>query len=157
MSKLLSSLLTKEQLWAIHLCRSWQKSNCVQIALDFFKKRATSVIHSWYKWIAFKKGAILLKINIFLICFDSFSMFSPFFCPIANLSRRFTLSGSLVTFQKRVTVSKLPPLLFTKKLPWAVRSFSQMNRSLAKKTSNSYEKPMRKFPTLYFYESNSEK
>ena len=99
--------MAKERLWA----------NCSQ----FLFKRATSVIHSWFKWIALNKQTIFLKKTSFSFVFDRCS---PFLCPRANCSRRSSLSHS---FLKREGSDSLS-LLFKKQQLWANRSCRSLQK-----------------------------
>ena len=105
MSKLLSSLLTKEQPWVICSGRSWQKSNRERIPLDFFKKEQ----HQWFardlNELLSKKERFTRKI-VFFICFCQF--FPPFMPKSSSLCRSLKKSDreriAPLTLFKRATV-----------------------------------------------------
>ena len=92
MSDSLSSLMTKEQLWA-------NRS-------QFLLKRATSVICSWFEWIPSWFEQITLK-NFFYSCFWQFS--HPFLCPRAislpSLSLQKSDCERFALFQKLIALS----------------------------------------------------
>ena len=152
MSKLLSSLLTKEQPWVICSGRSWQKSNRERIALDFFKKEQ----HQWFardlNESLSKKERFTRKI-VFFICF---CQFFPHFMPkSSSLCRSLKKSDreriAPLTLFKRATVSDSLPLRMTKEgQEWFALFHKRIVLSLTK-TCDSLKKLMSEFPTLGKY------
>ena len=84
MSKLLSSLLTKEQPWVICSGRSWQKSNRERITLDFFKKEQHQYLLVIWMNCSQKRRDSLEKLY-FSYVFVSF--FPPFMPKSSSLCR----------------------------------------------------------------------
>ena len=88
-----------------------------------------SVICSWFEQIAFKKRIF----RMFLTTFHSFPLFMPkeWIAPVAQLlffkdqQDRF----ALFTLYKRVTMSKLLLLIFTKEQPWSNWSHRSLKKS----------------------------
>ena len=100
--------------WANRSRCSLQKSNREQITLNFFKKRAKSVIRSWFKRITLKKREIPLeKKHIFHMFLTVFPLFMPksdslllLFFKCKMLFRSQKMSDSL-----KKTMSKFPTLV----------------------------------------------
>ena len=152
MRKLLSSLFTKEQPWAIPSEHSWQKNDHKRFTEVAHDKRLALVIHSWFKRIAIKNER-----------FADFHCFSPFLCPRANhsccslLSHSFLQSGGsdvLTSLFTRVWLSanrsrrflhKSDPEQFTQ-----VAHDKRANCSFAhKKLANRSKNRCANTPTLY--------
>ena len=97
-------------------CRSLKKSDCERIAYDFFKKRATSGICSWFEWFTLKNERFAQKKTIFHM-FLTVSL--PLYVKRANCSCRASLffkdrrdRFAFVALYKRVTVSELISSVF---------------------------------------------
>ena len=118
MSGSISSLFKKERPWGNRSCRSLQKSNREQIALDFFKKERR-------QWFACDSSESLSKTSDSLekkLFFECFWQFSPFVCqksesfPLLFAQPLFFKEGrdrfALVALYKRDTMSKLIPWIF---------------------------------------------
>ena len=105
----------KEWLWGNGSHRSLEKSDCEQIALDFFKKEGCQ----WFACDSSKllsKDSDLLKKNMFFYVFYSFSLHFLLF-----ISWRERIAP--VAFDKRATMSESLQSLFTKERPWAIALF----------------------------------
>ena len=124
MSESLSSLFTKERLWASCCCCSFQKSDRERIILDLLKKSDVSdsiVIQANRS----KKRAIRWKKRFFC-------RFSPFLCQKSkSLPSLFTQSlflkewqeqFALIALYKRANVGESLTSFFTKEWLWAIRS-----------------------------------
>ena len=97
----------KEHLWAIRSRRSLKKSDCKQIALDFFKK--CEVSNSLVIWANRSKQWVICSKKHIFVCFWQFS---PLFMPKSDLL-------TLLFAQS----------LFTKERPRAIRSLPSRQKS----------------------------
>ena len=127
-SKLLSSLFTKD----------WQWSNHSQFLLE----RATSVILSWLKLIALKKQFF----TVFPL-FYAQGQISPVFPQLLFFKDRREWFAP-VDHDKRASVSDLLPLLMTKNDRGTFLLFPSKLLFRSQKTIDLLEKPMSKFVTL---------
>ena len=142
MSELFSSLFTKEQPWANRSRCSFKKKDCEPIVLVALKKRATSVIHLWFKQIAFKKWAICTRLYFSYVSWQFFSAFPLFMPKSESLLSLFAQPlffkeqqecFALIALYKGVTISNLLPSIITNERPWVISYFSWENRSIAHK------------------------
>ena len=142
MSKLLSSLSTKERLWANRSCHSLQKATVSKSLLALFTKerlwanrschslRKSDTSESLFKkeqpeWLALNKRDMCSKKFAFSPCFWQFFTDFPLFMAKSKLLR-----SSFIKSYRSESLS----LLFTKEWTWANRYFILLLSKNAQKT-----------------------
>ena len=114
----------KEHLWAIRSRRSLKKSDCEQIALDFFRK--CEVSNSLVIWANRSKQWVICSKKHIFVCFWQFS---PLFNPKVICSHCSSLSHSL----QKSNRERFAPFPHDKRAMGAIGSFSRANCSFAHK------------------------